>query len=73
MDKPEVYQLTSRQREVLQLVAEGRSMREIADLLCISIKTAETHRSQIMKRLGINDLSTLIRFALRVGMISADE
>jgi DNA-binding NarL/FixJ family response regulator len=73
MDKPEVYQLTNRQREVLQLIAEGRSMREIADLLCISIKTVETHRAQIMKRLGLDDLTALVCFAIKVGMVSPED
>jgi DNA-binding NarL/FixJ family response regulator len=72
-DEPEVYRLTNRQREVLQLIAEGRSTREIAEILCISIKTVETHRSQIMKRLDVTDLPSLVRFAFRFGMISIEE
>jgi DNA-binding NarL/FixJ family response regulator len=56
----------------LQLVAEGHSTRNIADRLSISIKTVETHRAQIMERLGIRDVAGLTRFALRNGLISPD-
>jgi DNA-binding NarL/FixJ family response regulator len=64
--------LTSRQREILQLLAEGRSTKEIATLLDVSAKTVETHRAQIMVRLGIRDVPGLVRFAIRVGLISAE-
>jgi DNA-binding NarL/FixJ family response regulator len=62
--------LTPRQREILQLVAEGKSTREIADLLHLSVKTVETHRSQIMQRLDIFDVAGLTRYAIRAGIIS---
>ncbi len=62
-------ELSSRQKEVLQLIAEGNSTREIAEKLFISIKTVETHRSQIMKRLGINDIPGLTRYAMKKGLI----
>jgi DNA-binding NarL/FixJ family response regulator len=62
--------LTSRQREILQLIAEGNSTKEIANKLNISIKTIETHRSQIMKRLDIHDIPGLVRYAIRAGIIS---
>lgn len=65
-------QITPRQRQILQLVAEGHSTRNIADRLSISIKTVETHRAQIMDRLGIRDVAGLTRFALRNGLISPD-
>ncbi len=65
-------QLTPRQREILQLVAEGMSTREIADLLKVSIKTVESHRSQLMERLGIRDVPGLVRLAIREGLISSD-
>lgn len=65
-------QLTPRQRQILQLVAEGNSTRSIADRLTISVKTVETHRAQIMERLGIRDVAGLTRFAIRNGMISPD-
>lgn len=64
--------ITPRQRQILQLVAEGHSTRSIADRLSISIKTVETHRAQIMDRLGIRDVAGLTRFALRNGLISPD-
>lgn len=72
-DKTTIYRaLTSRQREILQLVAEGRKSREIALDLGISKKTVETHRKNIMKRLNIRDLAGLVRFAIRTGLVSED-
>ena len=64
--------LTTRQREILQLVAEGKSSKEIAGLLDLSVKTVESHRSQIMDRLGVHDLTGLVRFAIRVGLVSPE-
>ena len=64
---PEV--LTARQREVLKLVAGGKSTKEIAFLLNLSVKTVETHRAQIMERLGIRDVAGLVRYALRTGLV----
>jgi len=64
--------LTSRQREILQLVAEGKSSKEVAQLLDVSAKTVETHRGQIMERLGIHDLAGLVRYAIRTGLVSSD-
>jgi DNA-binding NarL/FixJ family response regulator len=64
--------LTPRQREILQLVAEGRSTKEVATLLTLSIKTVEAHRSQIMDRLDIHDLPGLVRFAIRTGLVASD-
>jgi DNA-binding NarL/FixJ family response regulator len=66
-------QLTPRQREILQLIAEGRSTRAIAERLHVSIKTVETHRAQLMDRLDIHDVPGLVRFAIRSGVISAEE
>jgi DNA-binding NarL/FixJ family response regulator len=66
-------QLTPRQREVLQLVAEGHSIREIAQILHVSIKTVETHRAQLMERLDIHDVAGLVRYAIRVGLVTPDE
>jgi DNA-binding NarL/FixJ family response regulator len=60
--------LTPRQREVLQLIAEGRTTREIARLLNISVKTVETHRAQLMERLDIHDVAGLVRYAIRAGL-----
>jgi DNA-binding NarL/FixJ family response regulator len=64
--------LTSRQREILQLVAEGKSTKDVAQLLDLSVKTVETHRAQIMERLGIHDLAGLVRYAIRTGLVSPD-
>ena len=62
--------LTPRQREVLQMIAEGTGTKEIAHLLGVSVKTVETHRAQLMERLGIRDIAGLVRYALRVGLAS---
>ncbi len=56
--------LTNRQRQILQLIVEGYSTNKIADDTCISIKTVETHRSNIMKKLNISDIPNLVRFAI---------
>ena len=61
--------LTARQREVLRLVAAGKSTKEIAFVLKLSVKTVETHRAQIMERLGIRDVAGLVRYALRTGLV----
>ena len=61
--------LTPRQREILRLVAEGQSTKEIAFALDISVKTVETHRAQIMERLDIHDVPGLVRYAMRTGLI----
>jgi DNA-binding NarL/FixJ family response regulator len=62
--------LTQRQQQILQLIAEGNSTREIAERLHLSIKTVETHRAQIMDRLGIHEVAGLVRFAIRAGLVS---
>lgn len=64
--------LTPRQREVLQLVAEGKSTKEIARRLDLSVKTVDTHRSQLMKQLDIHEVAGLVRYAMRNGLISPD-
>lgn len=64
--------LTPRQREVLQLVAEGKTAREIGATLHISMRTAENHRARIMRLLGASTTTELIRFAIRHGIISSD-
>jgi DNA-binding NarL/FixJ family response regulator len=61
--------LTIREQEVLQLVAEGKTAKEIAHLLGMSVKTAETHRSRIMEKLDIHDIAGLVRYAIRRGII----
>ena len=61
--------LTPREDEVLKLIAEGRSTREIAKVLTISVKTVERHRSNILARLGMNDRTQLTRYAIRAGLV----
>jgi DNA-binding NarL/FixJ family response regulator len=63
--------LTPRERRVLQLIAEGKRTKEIAQLLGVSVKTAETHRSHIMEKLSIHDTAGLVRYAIRRGVIEA--
>jgi DNA-binding NarL/FixJ family response regulator len=63
--------LTRREREVLQLVAEGKSTKEAAAILGVSVKTADTHRTHIMQKLDIHDTAGLVRYAIREGLISA--
>lgn len=64
--------LTSRQREVLQLIAEGHTTKEIAAKLNISVKTAEAYRGELMKALDIHDIASLTRYAIRKGLVSPD-
>lgn len=71
--RPGLSQLTPRQRSILRLIAEGRTTKEIAHQLQISVKTAEGHRAQLMERLGIHDVPGLVRFALREGLIGDEE
>jgi len=61
--------LTPRQREVLTLVASGKSTKEIAHMLKLSVKTVETHRAQLMERLNIHDVAGLVKYALHLGLI----
>lgn len=63
--------LTTRQRNILQLIAEGHSTKAIAEKLFLSVKTIEAHRANIMERLEIRDVPGLVRFAIRVGLIQA--
>ena len=65
--------LTPRQREILQLIAEGHSTKEIAQILNISVKTAESHRAQLMERLNIHDVAGLVRYAIRAGLVDSDQ
>jgi len=61
--------LTARERQVLQLVGEGKSTKEIAVLLGVSVKTAESHRSRLMQKLDIHEVASLVRYAVRRGVI----
>lgn len=64
--------LTPRQREVLQLIAEGHSTKEIAEKLNISVKTAKTHRSELMRRLDLHDVASLVRYAMQIGIVGPE-
>ncbi|MBM4126393.1 MAG: response regulator transcription factor [Nitrospira sp.] len=64
--------LSMRQREILQLIAEGHTTKDIAQRLNVSVKTVETHRAHLMERLEIHDVPGLVRFAVRVGLIQPD-
>lgn len=65
--------LTERQREILQLIAEGHTTQEIAHILAISDKTVETHRAHLMARLNIYDIAGLVKFAVRSGLVMLDD
>jgi DNA-binding NarL/FixJ family response regulator len=64
--------LTPRQREVVQLIAEGNTTKEIAKKLGIGVKTAEAHRTQLMETLDIHDVAGLVRYAIRTGLVSPE-
>jgi DNA-binding NarL/FixJ family response regulator len=64
--------LTSRQRQVLQLVAEGHSMKRVAAMLNVSRRTAETHKYQLMTQLGVHSTAGLVQYAFRLGLLSLD-
>jgi DNA-binding NarL/FixJ family response regulator len=71
--RPPLSELTPRQREVLTLIAEGHSTKDIARALNISVKTVETHRAQLMDRLDIHDIASLVRYAIKMGLVSMEE
>jgi DNA-binding NarL/FixJ family response regulator len=64
--------LSTREREVLQLMAEGKSTNQIADNLCVSVKTVEAHRKQVMNKLGIHSVAELTKYAIRQGLTSLE-
>ena len=71
--KAELYkQLSNREREVFQLIAEGHPTRQIADMLCVSISTIKSHRAKIMEKLGIETSVKLIHFAIQLGLVDPD-
>lgn len=70
-EAPAVDRLTSREREVVQLLAEGKSNKQIARLLDLSVKTVETHRAAAMRKLELNSLPDLVRYAVRMQIIQA--
>ena len=63
-------QLTTREREILKLIAEGKTTQQIADILVVSRKTVEGHRTNLMAKLGVHDRVELVKYALRKGIIS---
>ncbi|MFZ6031117.1 MAG: response regulator [Chloroflexota bacterium] len=69
---PEASQLTPRQSEVLQFIAEGYTTKEIAQQLGLSAKTVDAHRTQLMRQLDIHDIAGLVRYAVRVGLVKAE-
>jgi DNA-binding NarL/FixJ family response regulator len=66
-----LHKLTERQVQVLRLVAEGHRTRDIANSLGLSVKTVESHRGEIMKRLRVHDVVSLVRYAIRVGLVAS--
>jgi len=66
-------ELTKRQQEVLQLIAEGKNTKEIAYSLKLSVKTIEAHRAQLMNRLDIHDVARLVRYAIRLGLVRVED
>jgi DNA-binding NarL/FixJ family response regulator len=65
--------LSPRERQVLQLIAEGKTSAEAAKLLYLSVKTVETYRSRLMQKLGLKDMASLVKFAIQYGIISLEE
>jgi DNA-binding NarL/FixJ family response regulator len=70
-NEAELAVLTPRQKEILQLIAEGQSTRDIAELLGVSMKTVQAHRANLMERLEIDDMAGLVRLAVRTGLVSS--
>ena len=68
---PEKSRITDREREIVQLLSEGKSNKEVADILGISVKTAETHRAAIMRKLSLKSFSDMVRYAIRNKIIEA--
>jgi DNA-binding NarL/FixJ family response regulator len=65
--------LSQREREILKLVAEGKTNRDIAELLAVSVKTVQAHRANLMRKLGMHDRTELVKYAIRKGIIGLDE
>ena len=66
-----VDSLTPRQRQILQMIAEGKTTKQIALILNVSVKTVESHRALLMKRVGVQDIASLVRYALRIGLVES--
>ncbi len=71
LPRSDAGQLSPREMEVLQLIAEGKANKETADVLCISIKTVEKHRQKVMEKLNIHDTASLTRYAISAGIIES--
>lgn len=67
----DIHKLTPRERQIFQLIAEGRSTKQVAEHLDIAVKTAETHRTNLMRKLEIRSVSQLVRYAIRHGIVEA--
>ena len=72
-EQTSLERLTPRQREVLQLIAEGHTTKEIAKALGISVKTAEAYRGELMRALDLHDIASLTRYAIRMGIVSSGD
>jgi DNA-binding NarL/FixJ family response regulator len=72
MEVSPLERLSSREREILQLVAEGKTSQEIAERLSISPKTVDTYRSRLMHKIGVEDMAGLVKFAIQHGVISLE-
>ena len=70
--RPYAAELTAREREVLKLIAEGNTNQDIAELLCLSRKTVETHRGNIMDKLDLHKVTDLVKYAIREGLVGLD-
>lgn len=64
--------LSNREREVFQMIAEGRSVKEISEILCVSVSTVKTHRTNVMDKLKVENISQLIHFAIRLGLVEME-
>jgi DNA-binding NarL/FixJ family response regulator len=71
-ERPQTGELSRREREILQLVAEGRSSKQISDLLNVAVKTVENHRANLMAKLDIHDVASLTRYAAGRGMVALE-
>ena len=73
IEKDPYQKLSTRERQVLQLIAEGKTNRVVAEVLELSTKTVDTHRTRLMRKLNIHDQTSLVKFAIRKGIISVGE
>ena len=64
--------LTDREQQVFRLMVEGNSTAKIADILCVSPKTVEKHRANVMKKLGVGDLLAMVKYAIKIGVIDPE-